>query len=68
MIIRASWLKIVVAIGLILTGFQIQLEFDSCNRFQQHRAAARRSTAETTASGAETSTVAAALRKKPINE
>jgi hypothetical protein len=68
MIIRASSLKIVVAIGFILTGFQIQLEFDSCNRFQQQRATARRSRAETTASGAETPTFAAALRKKPINE
>jgi len=68
MIVRASSLKIVVAIGLILTGFQIQLEFDSCNRLQQQRAAARRSTAETTASEAETPTVAATLRRKPINE
>ena len=68
MIIKASSLKIVVAIGLILTGFHIQLEFDSCNRFQQQRAAARRSAAETIVSGAETPTVGAALKKKTINE
>ena len=37
MIIKFSSLKIVAAIGLIVTGFQIQLEFDSCNRFQQLR-------------------------------
>ena len=63
--IKASSLKIVVAIGLIVTGIQIQLVFGARNSFQQQRAeAAKRSAAEITASGAETPTAFGGLKKE----